>query len=87
MKLKTVCIICARSGSKGIKNKNLKLVDGKPLIFYPIKAAQMSGIIDNIIVSTDSKKISSYAKKIGAEVPFLRPKKLSGDLTTTHLWF
>ena len=84
MKLKTVCIICARSGSKGIKNKNLKLVDGKPLIFYPIKAAQMSGIIDNIIVSTDSKKISSYAKKIGAEVPFLRPKKLSGDLTTTE---
>tara|TARA_B110000259_G_C13965209_1_gene382360 strand:- start:111 stop:818 length:708 start_codon:yes stop_codon:yes gene_type:complete len=84
MKLKTVCIICARSGSKGIKNKNLKFVDGKPLIFYPIKAAQMSGVIDNIIVSTDSKKIASYAKKIGAEVPFLRPKKLSGDLTTTE---
>jgi len=84
MKFKTICILCARGGSKGIRNKNLKLVDGKPLIYYPIKAAQMSGVVDNIVVSTDSKEIASYAKKVGAEVPFLRPKKLSRDLTTTE---
>jgi len=82
--LKTICIICARGGSKGIKNKNLQLVDGKPLISYPITAAKKSSIIDNIIVSTDSKKIASCAKNYGAEIPFLRPKKYSDDLTTTE---
>ena len=84
MNLKTICILCARGGSKGIKNKNLQLVDGKPLIYYPIKAAQKSGVIDKIIISTDSKKIASVAKKFGADVPFIRPKKFSGDLTTTE---
>ena len=44
----------------------------------------MSGVIDNIIISTDSKKIARCAKKFGAEVPFIRPKKLSGDLITTE---
>lgn len=84
MDLKTICILCARGGSKGIKNKNLQIVNGKPLIYYPIMAAQKSGVINKIIVSTDSKIIASYAKKFGAEVPFLRPKKYSGDLTTTE---
>ena len=73
-----------KRGSKGIKDKNLKLVDGKPLIYYPIKAAQKSGVIDKIIISTDSKKIALIAEKLGAEVPFIRPKKLSGDLVTTE---
>ena len=84
MKINTLCILCARGGSKGIRNKNLKKVDGKPLIFYPIKAAKMSGVIDKIIISTDSKKIARCAEKFGAEVPFIRPKKLSGDLITTE---
>ena len=84
MSLKTLCILCARGGSKGIKDKNLKLVDGKPLIYYPIKAAQKSGVIDKIIISTDSKKIALVAEKLGAEVPFIRPKQLSGDLATTE---
>tara|TARA_B100001057_G_scaffold478729_1_gene549509 strand:- start:4352 stop:5059 length:708 start_codon:yes stop_codon:yes gene_type:complete len=84
MSLKIICIVCARGGSKGIKNKNLQLVDRKPLIYYPIKAAQKSGVVDKLIVSTDSKKIALVAKKFGAEVPFIRPKKYSGDLTTTE---
>ena len=84
MKFKTICIICARGGSKGIKDKNLQLVDGKPLIYYPIKAALKSKVIDNLIVSTDSKKIANFAKKFGAEVPFIRAEKFSRDLTTTE---
>ena len=84
MNLKTICILCAREDQKGIKNKNLQLVDGKPLIYYPIKAAQISGVVDKIIVSTDSKKIALTAKKFGAEVPFMSLKKYSGDLTTTE---
>ena len=81
---KVICIICARGGSKGLKNKNLRKILNKPLIYYPIKAAKDSKVIDKIIVTTDSKKIASTAKKYGAEVPFIRPKKLSGDLATTE---
>lgn len=83
-KKKVIAIICARGGSKGLKNKNLKLFDKKPLIFYPIDAAKKSGVVDNILVTTDSKKIAYIAKKYGAEVPFLRSKKLSGDFATTE---
>ena len=84
MKKKIICIILARGGSKGLKKKNLRKVNGKPLIYYPIKDALKTKIIDDIIVSTDDKKIAFYAKKYGANVPFIRPKKLSGDLTTTE---
>ncbi len=83
-KQKVIAIIPARSGSKGLKNKNLKLFNNKPLIFYPINAAIESGVVDNVLVTTDSKKIADIAKKYGAEVPFLRSKKLSGDLATTE---
>lgn len=54
-KQKVIAIIPARSGSKGLKNKNLKLFNKKPLIFYPIDAAIKSGVIDTILVTTDSK--------------------------------
>ena len=84
MKKKIICIILARGGSKGLKKKNLRKVDGKPLIYYPIKDALKTKIIDDIIVSTDDKKIAFFAKKYGAKVPFIRPKKLSGDLATTE---
>ena len=84
MKKKIICIILARGGSKGLKKKNLRKVNGKPLIFYPIKDALKTKIIDDIIVSTDDKKIAFFAKKYGAKVPFIRPKKLSGDLATTE---
>lgn len=81
---KVICIIPARGGSKGIKLKNLKNICGQPLVSYPIKAAIQSKVCDKIVVSTDSKKISNIAKKFGAEVPFLREKKFSGDLVTTE---
>ena len=51
-----LCTICARAGSKGIKNKNIKLLNGKPLIYYTIQQAVKSKIFKNIVVSTDSKK-------------------------------
>ncbi len=84
-KIKVICIIPARGGSKGIKLKNLRKVFGKPLIYYPIKAAKKSGVCDKIFVSTDSKKIANVAKSLGADVPFLRKKKYSGDRVTTEL--
>lgn len=83
-KKKVICIIPARGGSKGIKLKNLRKICGKPLIYYPIRAAIYSGVCDKILVSTDSKKIAQVAKKCGAEVPFLRKKIYSKDYTTTE---
>jgi CMP-N,N'-diacetyllegionaminic acid synthase len=83
-KHKVICIICARGGSKGLINKNLKKILNKPLIYYPINAAIKSRVINKIIVSTDSKKIAKISKYYGAEVPFLRPKKISGDFATTE---
>ena len=75
-KYKTICIIPARGGSKGLKNKNIQKVNGMPLIAYPIKAALKSKVCDTIFVSTDSEEIANTAKKFGAFVPFLRPKNL-----------
>ena len=75
-KKKCICIIPARKGSKRIKNKNIINFFGKPLIYYSIKAALKSKIFSKIIVSTDCKKIANISKKYGAEVPFLRNKKL-----------
>jgi N-acylneuraminate cytidylyltransferase/CMP-N,N'-diacetyllegionaminic acid synthase len=74
-----IAIIPARSGSKGLKNKNLKLINGIPLVAYPILAAKKAKLIKRIVLSTDSKKIAKIGKKYGAEVPFLRPKKLATD--------
>ncbi len=69
---KTIAIIPARGGSKRIKNKNIKIFLGKPMIAWTIISAKKSGIFDRILVSTESKKIAQVAKKYGAEVPFLR---------------
>ena len=79
-----IAIITARSGSKRIKNKNIKNFCGSPIIELVIKKLKKSKIFDKIIVSTDSKKISNIATKAGAWVPFLRSKKLSGDFAGTH---
>ena len=77
---KTVlCIILARGGSKGVKNKNIKKLNGIPLILYSLKAAKKSKYIDKTIVSSDSKKIINLVKKNKYEAPFVRPKKLSRD--------
>lgn len=79
MKIKRLLIIPARSGSKRIKNKNIKLFDGKPMISYPIKEAIKSKLFNKIHVSTDSSKIAKISKKYGASIDFLRPKYLAGD--------
>ena len=66
-----------RGGSRGVKNKNIKLINNRPLLYYTIKQAIKSKIFDHIVVSTDSKKILKIAKSYGADDWFLRPKKLS----------
>lgn len=80
---KILAFIPARGGSKGIPNKNIKLFNGKPLIEWTIKSALRSKLIDKVIVSSDSKKILTISKKIGADV-VLRPKNISGDFATTE---
>ena len=72
-----LALIPARSGSNSIKNKNIKIYKGKPLLAHSILIAKRSSFIDKIIVSTDSKKYKKISEKFGAEVPFLRPKKIS----------
>jgi len=74
-----VAVIPARSGSKRIKNKNIKFFYNKPIIYYAIKAAKDSKLFNKIIISTDSEKIGLIAKKFGAEFSFIRPKYLSND--------
>lgn len=78
-KLKILGIVGARFGSKSIKNKNIKPLLGKPLIVWILEAAKKSKYIDRLIVSTDSEKYAQIARKYGAEVPFLRPKKYASD--------
>ena len=63
-----------RGGSQGVKKKNMKLINGKPLMYYTIKQAIKSKLFDNIVVSTDSNKILFMAKSYGAEGWFMRPK-------------
>lgn len=79
MKEKILAIIPARSGSKGLKDKNIKMMNGKPLIAYTIEAAQNSKIFEDIIISTDSEKYAEIVKKYGGSVPYLRDKKLAND--------
>lgn len=79
MKEKILAIIPARSGSKGLKDKNIKMMNGKPLIAYTIEAAQNSKIFEDIIISTDSEKYAEIVKKYGVSVPYLRDKKLAND--------
>ena len=74
-----LCTICARGGSKGVKNKNIKEILGKPLIAYSIEQAKNSGLFEHIIVSTDSEQIMEVAKQYGAEVIFKRPDDLATD--------
>ena len=74
-------IIPAREGSKGIPKKNIKLLNGKPLIEYSIKYSLNCKLVNRTIVSTDSKEIAEIASALGAEIPFIRPKTLAEDLT------
>lgn len=81
--MKNLAVIPARSGSKGLKHKNIKLLNNKPLLAYSIEAAINSRIFDEIMVSTDSEKYADIAKQYGARVPFLRSKELSGDCVSS----
>jgi len=82
-KQKIVVIIPARGGSKGVPRKNIKLLNGRPLISYAINVALKSKYIDRVIVSTDDKEIAKIAQKYKAEVPFLRPVELAEDSSPT----
>lgn len=84
MKRNIVAIIPARSGSKSIKNKNIKILGKIPLIAWSIKLCKRSKLITNIVVSTDSKKYASIAKKFGAHNVILRPKNISQDRSTDY---
>lgn len=78
-KIKRLAIIPARLGSKRIKKKNIKLFFGKPIISYPIKELKNSRIFEKIFVSTEHNSVKRIVEKYGANVDFLRPKKLSND--------
>ena len=78
-----LCIIPARIGSKRIPKKNIRDFCGKPIIGWSIHTAVESNCFDKIIVSTDSEEIASISEKYGAEVPFIRPKNISDDITGT----
>lgn len=80
---KVLALIPARGGSKGLPGKNIKQMCGVPLIGWPIKAALNSKYIDKLIVSTDDENIAAIARGLGADVPFIRPKKIAMDETPT----
>ncbi|RKJ43715.1 acylneuraminate cytidylyltransferase family protein [bacterium 1XD8-76] len=81
--MKNIAIIPARSGSKGLKDKNIKRLAKKPLIAYSIEAAIRSECFDEVMVSTDSEKYAEIAREYGASVPFLRSKAASTDTATS----
>ena len=78
-----LAIIPARAGSKGIPNKNFKSLAGKPLIYHTFKQIKLSKYITRTIVSTDSIKIKEFSEKNLIEAPFLRPKNISGDKSSS----
>lgn len=81
--MKNIAIIPARSGSKGVKDKNIRNLCGKPLMAYSIEAALQSGMFDEVMVSTDSEKYAEIARQHGASVPFLRSETTSSDTASS----
>lgn len=78
-----IAVIPARGGSKRIPRKNIRLFHGLPVIAYAIKAAKESGVFSEVFISTDDQEIAEVAESFGATIPWLRPKKLSDDHTST----
>lgn len=76
---RVLAVIPARGGSKGVPFKNIKLLCGKPLIFWSIDAGKKSKYVDRVVVSTDDEEIAQVAKDFGGDVPFLRPVELALD--------
>ena len=83
MDAKVLAIIPARGGSKRVENKNVREVDGKPLIAHTIEQARNASLVDVSIVSTDDEKIKETARKYGGSVPFDRPEKFAQDTSPT----
>lgn len=81
--MSNLAVIPARSGSKGIKDKNIRNLCGKPLMSYSIEAARQSGVFDVVHVSTDSLEYARIAREYGADVPFLRDETLASDTAST----
>lgn len=81
--MKNIAIIPARSGSKGVKDKNIRILNGKPLLAYAIETAVKSGQFSCIHVSTDSKEYAEIAVQYGAEVPFFRSKETASDTASS----
>jgi N-acylneuraminate cytidylyltransferase len=86
MKFSTVAFIPARSGSKRIPHKNIKILGGHPMLAYSIISAIESGIFDTVICATDDEKYAEIAQYYGAEVPFLRSKEIAGDKSPDIEW-
>ena len=82
--MRTLVVIPARSGSKGLPDKNIKVLNGKPLIHYSIEVAQQIFDNEDICISTDSDKYIKVAEKTGLRIPFVRPETLSTDNATTQ---
>ena len=74
-----ICVICARGGSKGVPNKNLRMLQGKPLLAYSILQAKETNLFSSIAVSSDSQKILAAAKEWGADALIERPGDLALD--------
>jgi N-acylneuraminate cytidylyltransferase len=81
-----VALIPARHGSKRVPGKNVRLLNGHPLLAYTIRPAIESGVFDAVIVSTDSEETAAIARQYGAEVPFLRPAELASDTSPDIEW-
>jgi CMP-N,N'-diacetyllegionaminic acid synthase len=82
--VKLLAVIPARGGSKGVPRKNIKLLNGQPLIHYSIKAAMEVLPKEQIVVSTEDEEIKSVAEQCGIEIPFLRPAAIAQDFSTTR---
>ncbi len=81
-----VALIPARSGSKRVPDKNIRLLAGHPLIAYSIAAALQSKVFDKVLVSTDSERYADIARHYGADVPFMRPPTIAGDTSPDIEW-
>ncbi len=81
-----VCLIPARSGSERVKDKNIRSLNGSPLIHHTIKPAIKSGVFKDVFVATDSSKYAMISEEAGAKCPFLRPKEISGSTSPDIEW-
>jgi N-acylneuraminate cytidylyltransferase len=86
VRLTCVALIPARQGSKRVPGKNVRVVNGHPILAYSIAPALESGVFDAVMVSTDSAEIAAVAQHYGAEVPFLRPAEFAGDTSPDIEW-